>query len=65
MSPSVDLYSFSRRTPGYVASDLNALCREASVEAVRRISHYNNNINNNNHNIENNNDNNENNKIEV
>jgi SpoVK/Ycf46/Vps4 family AAA+-type ATPase len=38
VSPKVDATNLARRTPGYVASDLLALCREGGVNAVRRIS---------------------------
>ena len=33
----IDTYELSRITPGFVASDLNALCKEAAVEAVTRL----------------------------
>lgn len=38
MHPEVDLIALSRKTPGYVAADLMALCREAGTLAVRRVS---------------------------
>ncbi|CAD8043377.1 unnamed protein product [Paramecium primaurelia] len=34
---NIDFYSLSRRTPGYVASDLFSLSKEAAVEAVKRL----------------------------
>ncbi|MFL6736443.1 MAG: CDC48 family AAA ATPase [Sphingomonas sp.] len=37
LGPDVDLNELSRRTYGFVGADLAALCREAALEAVRRI----------------------------
>jgi transitional endoplasmic reticulum ATPase len=37
LAPDVDLNELSRRTYGFVGADLAALCREAALEAVRRI----------------------------
>jgi transitional endoplasmic reticulum ATPase len=37
LAPDVDLKDLSRRTYGFVGADLAALCREAALEAVRRI----------------------------
>jgi transitional endoplasmic reticulum ATPase len=37
LAPDVDLRDLSRRTYGFVGADLAALCREAALEAVRRI----------------------------
>lgn len=34
----LDIVSLARRTPGFVAADLQALCREAGTLAVRRIA---------------------------
>jgi ribosome biogenesis ATPase len=39
LSPDVDLTSLGKSTPGYVGSDLYALCSEAGLEAIRRIVH--------------------------
>ena len=37
LAPDVDLNDLARRTYGFVGADLAALCREAALEAVRRI----------------------------
>ncbi len=37
LTPDVSLQDLSRRTYGFVGADLAALCREAALEAVRRI----------------------------
>ena len=37
LGPDVSLQDLSRRTYGFVGADLAALCREAALEAVRRI----------------------------
>ena len=37
LGPDVDLNDLARRTYGFVGADLAALCREAALEAVRRI----------------------------
>ena len=37
LAPDVNLEDLSRRTYGFVGADLAALCREAALEAVRRI----------------------------
>ena len=37
LAPDVNLDELSRRTYGFVGADLAALCREAALEAVRRI----------------------------
>ena len=37
LGPDVNLEDLSRRTYGFVGADLAALCREAALEAVRRI----------------------------
>jgi transitional endoplasmic reticulum ATPase len=37
LAPDVDLDDLARRTYGFVGADLAALCREAALEAVRRI----------------------------
>jgi transitional endoplasmic reticulum ATPase len=37
LGPDVDLNELARRTYGFVGADLAALCREAALEAVRRI----------------------------
>jgi transitional endoplasmic reticulum ATPase len=37
LGPDVNLDELSRRTYGFVGADLAALCREAALEAVRRI----------------------------
>ncbi|HVU30164.1 MAG TPA: CDC48 family AAA ATPase [Sphingomicrobium sp.] len=37
LAPNVELNELSRRTYGFVGADLAALCREAALEAVRRI----------------------------
>ncbi|HEY8591954.1 MAG TPA: CDC48 family AAA ATPase [Sphingomicrobium sp.] len=37
LSPNVNLDDLARRTYGFVGADLAALCREAALEAVRRI----------------------------
>jgi ribosome biogenesis ATPase len=39
LSPDVDLNTLGKSTPGYVGSDLYALCSEAGLEAIRRIVH--------------------------
>lgn len=37
LAPDVDLQTLGKATPGYVGSDLYALCSEAGLEAIRRI----------------------------
>jgi transitional endoplasmic reticulum ATPase len=37
LAPDVDLSDLARRTYGFVGADLASLCREAAMEAVRRI----------------------------
>jgi transitional endoplasmic reticulum ATPase len=37
LAPDVDLGDLARRTYGFVGADIAALCREAALEAVRRI----------------------------
>lgn len=37
LSPTVDFIALGKATPGYVGSDLYALCSEAGLVAVRRI----------------------------
>ena len=37
IAPDVDLDELARRTFGFVGADIAALCREAALEAVRRI----------------------------
>jgi transitional endoplasmic reticulum ATPase len=38
LAPDVDLAEVSARTPGFVAADLGALCREASLRAAQRLT---------------------------
>jgi transitional endoplasmic reticulum ATPase len=37
LAPDVDIQNLARRTYGFVGADLASLCREAAMEAVRRI----------------------------
>lgn len=38
LSQAIDVTSLARRTPGYVAADLQTLCREAGTRAIKRLA---------------------------
>lgn len=38
LAPDIDLDDIARRTPGFVAADIKALCHEAALRAAQRLS---------------------------